>query len=157
MPTTSAISSYSTNSTILGATSNGTSIVTGQSVDTDMFLKLLVAQMSNQDPFAQDQDPTKYITQLAQFSTLEQMQSMNSSLENLYAVTNGVLVNSAVSTATTTIGKEVEFSLEDGTNNTFSGTVKSVYVEDGLVYLEAVNSAGESKSFKFESILKING
>ena len=38
----------------------------------DLFLKLLVAQMKNQDPF-NSQDPTQYITQLAQFNTNNQV------------------------------------------------------------------------------------
>jgi flagellar basal-body rod modification protein FlgD len=37
----------------------------------DTFLKLLVAQMRNQDPL-QPQDGAAYLTQLAQFSSLEQ-------------------------------------------------------------------------------------
>ena len=74
---------------LIGYTENGTSMVTGTSTNKDMFLQLLVAQMSNLDPFGENQDPTQYITQLAQFSTLEEMQTMSASLENLAALNNG--------------------------------------------------------------------
>lgn len=46
------------------------------SLDKDAFLKLLVAQLSNQDPMQPNND-TEFIAQLAQFSALEQMSSLN--------------------------------------------------------------------------------
>lgn len=50
--------------------------------DQEMFLKLLVAQMKNQDPL-QPQDSTQYMTQLAQFSSLEQLTGINKKLGQL--------------------------------------------------------------------------
>ncbi len=50
--------------------------------DQEMFLKLLVAQMKNQDPL-NPQDGTQYMTQLAQFSSLEQLTGINSKLSQL--------------------------------------------------------------------------
>lgn len=44
------------------------------------FLKLLVAQLQNQDP-TQPQDGTQFVTQLAQFSGLEQNLAMRSDLD----------------------------------------------------------------------------
>jgi flagellar basal-body rod modification protein FlgD len=41
-------------------------------VDQDMFLKLLVAQLKNQDPLA-PQDSTQFVAQLATFSSLDQL------------------------------------------------------------------------------------
>lgn len=43
------------------------------------FLKLLVTQLQNQDPL-NPQDPTEFTSQLAEFSSLEQMFNMNKSL-----------------------------------------------------------------------------
>ena len=50
----------------------------------DDFLKLLMAQLSNQDP-TQPADPTTFTTQLAQFSQLELQQNANSTLTDLAA------------------------------------------------------------------------
>lgn len=52
------------------------------SVQKEAFLKLLVAQMSNQDPLA-PQDSEKYVEQLTQFSSLEQMMNLNDGVNNL--------------------------------------------------------------------------
>lgn len=150
-------------------TENGTDIVMpGQETDKDMFLKLLVAQMGNQDPM-NPQDPTQYITQLAQFSTLEQMQSMNDGMEYLVGLTNGVLVNSAMGTASGLIGKQVEVYApkeaegSDKTDNsdevddkkTLTGIVEGIKIENGIVYMEVrVDGTGELKSVEYGSLIK---
>lgn len=50
----------------------------------DHFLKLLVAQIQNQDPL-NPMDSTGFTAQLAQFSSLEQLQNVNTNLSNLSA------------------------------------------------------------------------
>lgn len=146
----------STDNSLLGYTESGTAITNGTvNTSKDIFLKLLVAQMSNMDPFGENQDPTQYITQLAQFSTLEQMQTMNQNLEGLYIVNNGLLVNSAVSTASNFLGKDAEFLTAPESSKTVTGRVDSVYIEDGLVYLEVTLKDGEVKSFPYDSFVKV--
>lgn len=155
----SDISAYGSN--VNYVTNNGTPIVTSSASDVDknMFLKLLVAQMTNQDPFSSDQDPTKYVTQLAQFSQLEQMQQFNSNLSSLSLVNNGILINSALSTSTTMIGKEAEFySLEENAKptDTIKGVVESVYVEDGSVFLELkVDGSDTLKPVRYDTFIKV--
>lgn len=153
-------------------TENGTQIVMpGEETNKDLFLKLLVAQMSNQDPL-NPQDPTQYVTQLAQFSSLEQMQSLNEGMEYLVGLTNGVLVNSAMSTASALIGKRIEAYApkEDDTeetNNvakgdekpddkkTITGVVEGIKIENGIVYMEVrVDESGELKSIEYGSLIK---
>lgn len=161
-------SSFNTIDTNTSLTENGTQIVTSTNdmADSNLFMKLLVAQMSNQDPFNQ-QDPTQYVTQLAQFSLLEQQTEMNKNIETLTTITNGMLVNSALSTATTFIGKEIQY-IERSVDNvssddtavkdeilTLNGTVKSVFIEDGVVRLE-VETDGQVKEIDFSSISKVN-
>ena len=145
-------------STTYGKTENGTPIVeAGKETDKDIFLKMLVGQMANQDPF-NPQDPTQYITQLAQFSSLEQMMTLNDSMEYLIGVNNGVLVNSALQIASSLIGKNVEVSSldEDGKYQDYSGKVQSVAVKDGTVVLELKLENGEVKEFEYSELVKVN-
>ena len=52
------------------------------SMEKEAFLKLLVAQISNQDPM-QPQQSEQYMQQLTQFSTLEQLMNLNDGVSSL--------------------------------------------------------------------------
>ena len=58
--------------------------VSANSVDYDTFLKLLVAEMKFQDP-TDPADATKYVAQLATFSSVEQSITTNNKLDALLA------------------------------------------------------------------------
>ncbi|MDQ0995680.1 flagellar basal-body rod modification protein FlgD [Phyllobacterium ifriqiyense] len=89
--------------------------------DYQTFLKLLVAQMKNQDP-TKPMDATQQVTQLAQFSSVEQAVQMNAKLEQL-------LASSSLSQADGIIGRTV--TSPDGK---VSGVVESVRIySDGMV------------------------
>jgi flagellar basal-body rod modification protein FlgD len=81
----------------------------------DSFLRLLVAQMKNQDP-TEPKDSTQYLSQLAAFSSVEQNVSTNQKLDQLMA---SMQLNQSVSF----IGRKVTSA--DGT---VSGIVKSVSI-----------------------------
>jgi len=55
-----------------------------QTLDQADFLKLLVTQMSSQDPLNPEKD-TDFAAQLAQFSSLQETQNMEGDLENIQA------------------------------------------------------------------------
>jgi flagellar basal-body rod modification protein FlgD len=66
------------------------------SMGKDDFLKLLVAQLEHQDPF-NPTDEKEMISQLAQFSSLEQLTNVNTTLESVLTVLNNQSATSAVS------------------------------------------------------------
>ncbi|MBL8577515.1 MAG: flagellar hook assembly protein FlgD [Mesorhizobium sp.] len=59
-----------------------TDAVSKTQVDYQSFLKLLVAQMKNQDP-TNPMDSTQYMAQLASFSNVEQSVQMNQKLDQM--------------------------------------------------------------------------
>ena len=70
--------------------------------DKDTFLKLLVAQLSNQDPLNPVEDK-EFIAQLAQFTQVEELQNLNSGMETL----NASYLAQQVTNAASLIGREV--------------------------------------------------
>lgn len=66
------------------------------------FLKLLVAQLENQDP-TEPQDNGEFVAQLAQFSSLEEAQKMSASFENF----NTAFQSSQHLQATSLVGRPV--------------------------------------------------
>ena len=84
-------------------------------LDYDTFLRLLVAQMKNQDP-TKPMDSTEYVAQLATFSNVEQLIASNRKLDQLVA-------ESRMAQGASLVGLRVT-SLESGT----SGIVESVRI-----------------------------
>ena len=80
---------------------------TSHSLGKDDFLNLLVAQLQNQDPTS-PMENTEFISQMAQFSSLEQMTNMSSSFGKLASYITS-------SEATSTLGKTVELNIGDTT------------------------------------------
>jgi flagellar basal-body rod modification protein FlgD len=89
------------------------------------YMKLLITQLQNQNPL-EPLNNNEMASQLAQFSSLQQLESMNSSFAEVLAVANHTYANSL-------IGKEVSFLGETatGTIDILRGVVEQVYKEDG--------------------------
>src|SRR5260221_2991045 len=81
-----AINPVSSNSAAQQALSQ---LSNNQGLDKNAFLKLLVAQMKNQDPL-KPMDNTEFVAQLAQFSNLEQVMGINQRLDTLTAQGQGL-------------------------------------------------------------------
>ena len=86
-------------SAIRSSTGTGAEPTSKTGVDYQSFLKLLVAEMKNQDPTS-PMESTDYVAQLAQFSQVEQSVQINSKLDS-------ILQASALSQAGSIIGKHV--------------------------------------------------
>ena len=93
----------------------GTGRVAQQELGRDEFLKILLTQLQNQDPTAPMED-TQFISQMAQFSTLEQMTNMTSQFSQLNALL-------AAGQASSMLGRTVEIA--DGVS-TIQGVVNAV-------------------------------
>lgn len=81
----------------------------------DDFLKLLMAQMTNQDPTS-PMENTEFIAQMAQFSSLEQMTNMSQNFEKMTAMFNS-------SEAQGMLGRTVQIDL--GAEQSTTGVVEA--------------------------------
>lgn len=123
------------------AVSAVSSATTGQSdvrapanqLDKQMFFQLLVAQLKNQDPL-QPWDSEQFISQLVQFTVLEQLLSMNKLLEeSLHA--------SELARGAALIRHRVK--LNTGQGEMVEGIVEKVSFADNKVYLHVGGKAYE--------------
>tara|TARA_R110002167_G_scaffold9806_6_gene45335 strand:+ start:15340 stop:16014 length:675 start_codon:yes stop_codon:yes gene_type:complete len=69
----------------------------------DMFMKLLIAQMQNQDP-SSPADTADYMNQISQMSTVESINNMNISMQSL---SSGLLSSQTALQASSMVGKTV--------------------------------------------------
>jgi flagellar basal-body rod modification protein FlgD len=85
------------------------------------YMKLLVTQLQNQNPL-EPLDNNEMASQLAQFSQLNQLETMNRNFEN-------VLTSIERNYASSLLGKVVSFvaETETGTGDTQNGVVEQVY------------------------------
>ncbi|MFT3838923.1 MAG: flagellar hook capping FlgD N-terminal domain-containing protein [Myxococcaceae bacterium] len=98
-------STNTTAATVMGSTTPTTASAMGSSaLGKDEFMKLLLAQLAQQDP-TQPVDNQQFIAQLAQFSSVEQMTSMNQSMESLLVAQAGANQMQSISM----VGKTVDF------------------------------------------------
>lgn len=104
-------------------TSSAETSSSNSTLDKQAFLQLLVAQMKYQDPLEPTSN-TEYISQLATFSELEEMQNMRGSID--------------LQRASQLVGQEVYMKTTDattGNTNYVHGKVDYVIYENGKAYL----------------------
>ncbi|MCM3386755.1 flagellar hook assembly protein FlgD [Ureibacillus chungkukjangi] len=100
----------------------------------DAFLNILITQLQNQDP-TKPMDDKEFISQMAQFSSLEQMQNMTTSMQNLLVSQN----ETQLMGYTSFIGKEVKWNevtseFDDKGNyivNEGTGVINELKFKDG--------------------------
>lgn len=100
-------------------------------IDREMFLRLLITQVTNQNPL----DPvsgSEFTAQLAQLSTLESLQQLNSNFREL-------LLLQGLGQGANLIGKTILFE-QQGQADLQSGFVQAVTLQNGRVFLEVANA-----------------
>lgn len=127
------------------------------SLDQDAFLSILVAQLTHQDPLNPMED-TDMTSQLAQFSSLEQLTNINKGITTL----NDTMNQNDILTAVSFIGKEVKaegykVSLNEGNASTiyygFGETVSSIkmniYDEEGAIVRTVELGSKEAGTYQY--------
>ncbi len=120
-------------------TDRGTKIIQpGEDMDKNAFLRILAAQMANQDP-TQPQDGTEYVSQFAQFAAMEQMSNLNTTMSGF--------------AAQSLIGKGVMLNAYDKLGNAITGIVRSVAQSGSktLVGIEYYDEQGKLVMGEFEN------
>lgn len=100
------------------------------SLGKDSFLKLLVTELKHQDPTKPMED-REFISQMAQFSSLEQMTNMNKEFKTL-------LKSSQSAEAYRLLGKHVE-AFDQAKQKRVSGIVSSITYNQGAVNIRVGN------------------
>lgn len=127
----------SSNNTVTKNTTTGSN-----TLDKNAFLKILMAEVSNQDPTSQDNDPTQYVSQLAQFTSLEQMTNLNDTM--------------TFSSAASLMGGTVTLSDEDDNGNHITGVVKSVSKsgDDSILSIQVPGSS-TLQNYDFSDVIAV--
>ena len=118
--------------------SNTTDRTTSSTNDSSMFLNLMLQQLKNQDP-TQPTDNTEWLSQLAQYSSLEQMTQMNTGLTNcmnyISAMYKDMSMNAEITQTLSMVGKEVTITVPDENDSTktteITGKVTEANFKDG--------------------------
>lgn len=133
-------------SAIDGMTGTNTTTVPKQNITTkamgkDDFLKMLIAQLKNQDP-TNPQQGTEFAAQLAQYSSLEQLTNLNETMTRQGLSNNKLIEAQAVNLIGKQITAQTERTAADGTTGItpVNGQVTAINYRNNEVYL-TVNDA----------------
>lgn len=95
----------------------------------DAFMKILLTQLKYQDPTSPMQDK-EFIAQMAQFTTLEQLNNMATGMDKLQKV-------NALGIAQSLLGSTVDYKHADGTNG--NGVVTGAEMDAGVMKVKVGN------------------
>jgi flagellar basal-body rod modification protein FlgD len=118
---------------LTGKQSTGSAI---KDLDVDSFLKLMIAELQNQDPL----NPMENEQMLAQIGQMREIAASDKLTETL----DSVLLGQNIASATNLIGAEIDAISND--NQKVTGEVKSVAIADGVPVLNLEESSGASVS-----------
>lgn len=122
---TSALSAAAS-SALTGTASGSASKSSTKQLGQDEFLKLMLSQMKNQDPF-KPQDPGAFIAQLAQFSTVSSTQAMQQDISSL----SDSLRSSQVIDGTSLVGHNVMAATDSASLGDIGAVNGAVNIPDG--------------------------
>jgi flagellar basal-body rod modification protein FlgD len=122
--TTPATSTVQTAPARTTAPATGSTVGTAAGLGKQDFLKLLMAQLQNQDPL-KPVDDTAMIAQMAQFSALEATQALSATMQNANN-------QASVAQAGAMIGKYVLANKADGSSTTGAVTGVNFTTTDGV-------------------------
>ncbi|MDL2252722.1 fibronectin type III domain-containing protein [Ruminococcaceae bacterium OttesenSCG-928-I18] len=119
-------------------------------VKVEDFLQLMIAQLTNQD-FMNPVDDTQYVTQLAQFATMQSMQELSH-----YSQTNYVssLVGKTVTAASYGIGGTVNKETGIVTKVNFSGDEFTISVNGKEFQLSQIMTVNDTNSAASKNVLE---
>lgn len=103
-------------------------------LDVDSFLKLMIAELQNQDPL----NPMENDQMLAQIGQMREIAAS----DQLTSTLDGVLLGQNIASATNLIGAEVDAVSDD--NQKVTGEVKKISIADGVPKLHLEEKAGAS-------------
>jgi flagellar basal-body rod modification protein FlgD len=98
----------------------------------DDFMKLLVAELKNQDPLAPMQND-QLIAQEAQLNSLSQLQDLNKNISQLITLQTGGSATESMLFASSMLGKQVDATDPDS-KQTYSGMVQSFQLKNNGVW-----------------------
>lgn len=146
-----------TNSTPSTGTNNNSQAISNavnKTLGKDDFLKLLTTELRNQDPL-QPMDNKDFIAQMAQFSSLEQMNNVAKSMEDLKTSMTGFFQQGLLNQGAALIGKQVSGIDTDGVT-VVSGIVDSVKWLDGNPQLNLLQADGTLKTLEMNQITEVS-
>ena len=116
----------------------GNASANGSTLNEQTFLNLLTTQLQNQDPLDPMSDED-FMGQMAQFSSLQQMQTLNTNF-------SGQSTTTQLSSGATMIGHTVTTSTNDSSGNPISGVVSAVTMTNGNLQLTIGNNSAPMSS-----------